>query len=286
MLRHLCRQLDFNKTDEMKNLFIPIIMMSFFFIGCSPEEGDSLEAEVPAVPVKNVTSMKGGDDAAFYYENGLLLKGVGNSSSSHDHYYTGFQVEYDANQKVKRVLFTNSEFFPKPTDFHFDMTDGSVNGVKIYNYHFNNSRLQKITNSKGELVLELEYDVAGKVIEETKFQDFDNYIHIKYMYNSEGTLESYVKYDSYNSHTSSGTLTSDDKINPFYHLWKNTGLLIPLNISGLTAYNVPYYPHNINEIKDGDEIDFKAQLTYDGEYPVYYKEMMSDIEGVALEYQD
>src|SRR5690606_31487111 len=95
-------------------------------------------------------------------------------------------------------LVTDYGPFTKPTNFTFDLRSGDFLGdIEIYNYNFQNNRLSTITNESGKIVLELRYDQAGRVIEEINADYYrDDFETIKYVYNSEGKIESYVSFGS------------------------------------------------------------------------------------------
>ena len=141
--------------------------ISFLLVNCSPSENsepDETGNENPA-PISNVryiSKMRGHDDAEFFYENDLLIKGVGNSGSNHDQYYAAFQIEYKSSGSVDRVLVSHSTWIEKPADFGFDLKNEE--NVEKYIYNYENNKLVSITRENGEIDQEFTYDNQGNVI--------------------------------------------------------------------------------------------------------------------------
>lgn len=276
----------------MKKFYLAVAL-GLSIVSCSPENDENSQEPTPQPEqsFQKLSTMTGGDDVAFLYDDGKIVKGVGNSSSEHDDYYTAFQVFYNSNNQVEKVL-ESEDFFEKPTDFSFDLTSGDSYIEQIYNYHYDGDRLEYITDEAGEVIMEFSYNSAGMITE--LFESYgsnksSNYVITKYYYSSEGLLESYTATgkSSGSSFTEGGEIKTDTGVNPLYYHWKNYKLILPSNLSGVTAYNVIGYPHNVTEIYDEGALDFKAQIEYDDTgHPVYYRETLRETDAVVFEYVD
>lgn len=277
----------------MRKTFTIFILTTLLFFSCSKDDESSSEdpdAELPENEEFLLTQMTGEDEAAFHYEDGLLVKGVGNSASNHDDFHSAFEIKYDENKQVEKVIYDEAIFISKPTDFSFDLTSGDNANVEIHNYNYSNGKLVKITSETGKVIREFEYHENGLVKEETIYQYLDrhdDWVNYKYFY-EDGKLESYTefRYNGYNNITSNGNYKTDDKVNPLYILWKNNQLIIPQFISGISDNNLPFYLNNISERAEDGEIVYKARFDYDEDFPVYYEKMLKNDGGVILEYQE
>src|SRR5690606_29696871 len=112
-----------------------------------------------------LSQMTGGDDVLFLYDDGKIIKGVGDSSSDHSNYDDAFQVFYGENGLVKQVIEAAHGTFEKPTDFSFDLTSDDYYIDEIYNYHYEGDRLESITNKNGDLIMEFTYNSDGFITE-------------------------------------------------------------------------------------------------------------------------
>jgi hypothetical protein len=280
------------KTLKMKKIYLAVAL-GLSIVSCSPENDENNQEPTPqpGQTYQKLSQMTGGDDVAFLYQDGKIIKGLGNSTSEHDDYYSAFQVFYNSNNQVEKVL-ESEDFFDKPTDFSFDLTSEDSHIEQVYNYHYEGDRLKNITDDSGEVIMEFTYNSNGfitELYEAYGSNKSSDYFITKYYYNSVGELESYTATgkSSGSSYTKGGEIKTDDAVNPLFYHWQTSNLIIPANISGLSNYNVIGYPHNVTEIYDGGELDFKAQIEYDEtDHPVYYRETLRDTDAVVFEYAD
>ncbi|MCC8361004.1 hypothetical protein [Salinimicrobium sediminilitoris] len=271
----------------MKKTYLTVSLGLLLF-SCSPESGGDSQKPTPQPEqdLYQLVELTGGDNVKFLYEEGKIMKGVGDSPSGYDAYDDAFQVFYGENGLVEKVIESEG-YFEKPIDFSFDLTSGDYYISQVYNYQYEGDRLDKITDDNGNLIIEFTYNSNGLITEIFEAESSSSYWIYNYYYNAEGILESYTftGQDSGTSYTEGGKITTDDKINPLFYHWKNFRLIIPTDVSGITTYNVIGYPHNVTEIYDGNELDFKAQLEYDESgHPIYYRETLDDIDAVVFDY--
>ena len=103
----------------------------------------------------------------------------------------------------------------------------------------------------------------------------ENSIHRQYEYQHD--TDNKITGIIFTEHGSGGAqsyflnLTFDDKVNPFYILWKETGLHFPDDTSGIWRNNIVFYPNNVMKVEEGGEIDFFMTMNYDTDgYPVFF----------------
>jgi hypothetical protein len=58
-------------------------------------------------------------------------------------------------------------------------------------------------------------------------------------------------------------VTFDDKINPYYKIWKETKLTLCYAQSTPASHNLEFYPHNLLSLKQGvNDVWYNAFYTY------------------------
>lgn len=267
----------------MRKISTLVLIMSLCLSSCSKSDGEDSsnpEAEIPDTEAKYISKMGGGDDTVFEYGNNLLLKGIDNTSGIF------FQVEYNSENKVNKV-YTCECGWPE-NGMDYDIPTEYPDSYRLFNYHYDNDKLVKITSEAGKLLVELKYSAQDQVIEfyeAREYSEVNNYYdNVQYIYDNNGKIESYVSYSSYDESTNSGRIETDNKVNPLHVFWQNYGLIIPDDISEISTYNIPFFPNNVTEIYDGEELISKTTMTYVDNYPVFYEEIFSRGDGVTIEY--
>jgi len=256
------------------------------FTGCSPSEKEN---SVPdEINTRYISQMTGGEDTRILYEDGLIVKGLGNSSVDRDNYLGAFQIEYNENQRVKKVLESFNSF-KKSDGFNFDLND--LNGVDIFTYNYSNNRLSSISRESGELDQEFVYDEKGRVKKYIwySYSDPTEFREYTYIYDDNGKIVEYYNIESWSGDTEFGEIVTDDKVNPFYYFWNKHSLMMPTDISDIMDNNLSFYPHNILEVYDGAELDFKARIEYKEDYPHIYEQYdlgIYDNQPIAIKYLD
>jgi hypothetical protein len=257
-----------------KSTTIYYLLFMVFCISCTPSENNSPEPIISEENFRNISELVGHDVASFHYENGLLVKALGNSGPDRDHFLMAIQVEYDSNKKVKRIIESN-DVFPKAEGFNFNLTDNIPNEGSdwyIYEHYYTNNKLTSIKRN-GELEQEFFYDENGRVSRYVWYNNYNNPHSTKeevYTYNNEGKMVSYTALNSISGEIAYGNILTDNKINPFYGLWKKNGFIMPGTFSHLTDFNIPFEPHNVIKVYEGEEVDYNMYYEYDGNYPNLY----------------
>ncbi|MCC8361006.1 hypothetical protein [Salinimicrobium sediminilitoris] len=259
-----------------KNYFY--LMFIALFLGCSPSETEDDQGQEPesgnppTVEDRYLSEINGDDDVKFHYENGLLVKGVGNSSSEHSSYYVAFQIEYNSNNKVDRVLVSHYVYINKPADFSFDLTNSEYeDGLEIYNYDYKDNRLHTISGETGQVQTEIFYDNKGRVIKTKNYDEDGEYDESSLKYDSEGKLSSFDAFHTGTNKTVYGEIESDDKANPLYVFWKNHSFVMPIIYSYFLDNNVSFYPHNITAVHVQGEKQYGVKhMEYEEGYPIIY----------------
>jgi hypothetical protein len=267
------------KTTKM----LSFVIFSLFFIGCNSDDN-----EIDGISnnqIKFIKTVSDGVESAYYYENGKILKGVGNSTPNHNNYHSSFQVEYIGN-RVKSVYYSNGISYPKPADFNFNYDENTPN-ITHYKYNYDGNKLKSISYGSTEFLLwEFFYDNQGRIIETIEQVEFNEVSNFKFFYDSNGKVDSYIRTIYYSgTYIYSGSITLDDKINPFYILWEKFNFIFPPETNGLSNKALPFFSNNILEMYEENDVYYKAQLSYDGEYPVFYREITSgSSSGKSIEY--
>jgi len=259
------------------------------FTGCSPSEKENSGNVTPdEINARYISQMTGGEDARMLYEDGLIIKGLGNSSVDIDDFFGAFQIEYNENQRVKRVLEADHSF-KKSDGFNFDLNE--FNSVDIFTYNYSNNRLSSISSESGKLDQEFVYDDKGRVKKHIRYRygDPTDFTEYTYTYDDNGKIVEYYKIQSWSGDTEFGEIVTDGKVNPFYYFWNKHSLIMPGDISDIMDNNLSFYPHNILEVYDGAELDFKARIEYREDYPHIYEEYdlgLYDNEPILIRYLD
>ncbi len=111
------------------------------------------------------------------------------------------------------------------------------------------------------------------VIEKREYNSFNELKYIdSYQYNSNNELTTIVedRTNTQNGIIRTYQVTFDNKVNPYYQIWKESKLTFLDSQSGLARFNLEFYPHNIINMQDAEgNIDYNATFTYDNDnYPM------------------
>jgi len=182
-----------------------------------------------------------------------------------------FQVEYNTSSKVSKVILQGHSSFE---GFDFDLSDCTE--CSHFNYSYENG---KISSIKFGIYSFLEYDYVGDRI--IKMRDYyyndpesNNSLRrqYEYQYNTTSKITSIIltEYDP-DVRSFFYTYTFDDKVNPFYVLWKETGLHFPDDTGGIWRNNLVFYPNNVLRVESESKINFDMTMNYDTDgYPIFY----------------
>ena len=194
---------------------------------------------------------------------------MGNSTSNHDDYYATFQIEYNTNGKIDKVLVSHSHRVDKPANFDFDIRN--TENLEIYEYNYSNNRLASITRESGEIEEEFLYDNRGRVNKHRYFDaHYPSWIEYDYTYDSEGKLDTYIYKKVSTGESRYGSFDSDNKVNPFYNFWVENSFIMPSDFTYIMDFNLSFYPHNITAIYEANEKWYGVHIEYEGDYPLIY----------------
>lgn len=255
-------------------LYYLLLAISFLFSCSSNDENETINNDFDLPEnVRFMHKFNNGDRGILHYENGRLIKGVGNSSAEQPFYYEAFQVEYYENDKVKRVIHSKeSANIPKPVNFQFDLLDGTHNNIVIYEYFYHNNRLVGIGNSLHYLY-EFYYDSSGRIIAEIRNNGF-NVQQTRFYYDNQGNLDTFlITHSSEPNDVVSGKIILDNQINPNFILWKKFSFYFPKDVSSITNFNYPYFKNNLIVMYNGSDVFQHATMSYGNDYPITYSWM-------------
>jgi hypothetical protein len=234
-----------------------LLSLIFLLLNCSASNGEE-SLDNTAVAVKDLTKMTGDDDHWLNYENGKITKAWDNS-----HTYRS-QLVYNSNGMVSREYrdFTGSRNSDNENfDWEIPVSDRFIENV------YENGKLKYIMdNDSGVSEKLVEYTYQGDlVIEKRKYNAGSLYRYFRYEYNNQNELVTII-WDESPSGGSSYNLqvTFDDKINPYYKIWKETKLTFWFAQAGPARHNLEFYPHNVLNLQEGvNDVWYNAYYTYD-----------------------
>jgi len=265
--------------------FALILSLSMILLSCTKEEGNEKNPE--SLPpefennLKYISEISGSDNTTFVYEEDLLIKGWEQNSGIF------FEVEYNSQNKVTKVY--TCECGPWLDGQELNIREDFPDSFLTFEYYYNNGLLSEIKSNTGKILTTLKYNNNNQVTEYYSAgrysDDYDDYELTNYIYSS-GKIDSYTYYESYSEQTMSGEIEVDDKINPLFVLWSQYGLIIPDDISEISTYNIPFFENNVLTIYNSNEIDSKATISYEENYPIYYEEIFSRGDGTIIKYKE
>ncbi|MGJ5642895.1 hypothetical protein [Formosa sp. S-31] len=231
-----------------KNNVLFSLILALIFLGCSSDSDSEDSKNSNEMNFKFITYMSDGDDEyadtmIFKYDNSGNIESVfqdvnfmvqlNNINKIESMYFDGYsQTQEYSNNKLVKVIYSE------------DLSPNYLTGM--FNYT-NDGLVKDYIEEFGE---GYEYN-AG--YERSAY----------FTYDSNGTLLTSRNEDN------TGVLSYefDDKINPFYPLWKSFGYYMDPEI-GIYDVTFTFFEHNPTKIFKNGELYFEASYTYDSDgYP-------------------
>ena len=234
-----------------------ILSLTFLLLNCSSSNDEEILNNGQTTE-KNLVKMTGANDHWLNYENGKITKAWDNS-----HTYRS-QMVYNSNgtiSKEYREGTGNASSDNENFEWEISVSDSYIENV------YENGKLKYIMQNNGGVAEKLvEYTYQGDLVVEKRRYfgggSLDRYF--RYEYNNQNELVTII-WDESPSGGSSHTLqvTFDDKINPYYKIWKETKLTFWYAQAGPARHNLEFYPHNILSLKEGvNDVWYNAFYTY------------------------
>jgi hypothetical protein len=233
-----------------------LLSLTFLLLNCS-SSNDEETLNNGQTTEKNLIKVTGESEHFLNYENGKITKAWDNS-----HTYRS-QLVYNSNGTLSREYreFTgNSSSDNENFEWEISVSDRFIENI------YENGKLKYITQNDGGVAEKLvEYSYQGDlVVEKRKYNAGSLYRYFRYEYNNQNELVTII-WDESPSGGSSHTLQVifDDKINPYYKIWKETKLTFWYAQSTPASHNLEFYPHNLLSLKEGiNDVWYNALYTY------------------------
>jgi hypothetical protein len=233
-----------------------LLSLTFLLLNCS-SSNDEETLNNGQTTEKNLTKMTGDNDHWLNYENGEITKAWDNS-----HTYRS-QLVYNSDGTLSREYreLTGSQNSDNENfEWEISVSDRYIENI------YENGKLKYIMQNDGGVAEKLvEYTYQGDlVVEKREYHDGSLYRYFRYEYNNQNELVTII-WDESPSGGSSHTLqvTFDDKINPYYKIWKETKLTFWYAQSTPASHNLEFYPHNLLSLKQGvNDVWYNAFYTY------------------------
>ncbi len=204
--------------------------------------------------------MTGAHNHWLNYENGKINKAWSSGTTFRS------QMIYNSNGTMSRE-YREGTGNPNSDNENFEW-EIPVSDAYIENIYENGKLISIIRHDSGRSWKLVEYSYQGDlVVEKRVYFHEDNSVdrYFRYEYNNQNELITIIR-DESPSGGSSHTLqvTFDDKVNPYYKIWKETKLTFWNAQDGPARYNLEFYPHNVLNLQKGvDDIWYNAFYTYD-----------------------
>jgi len=233
-----------------------LLSLTFLLLNCS-SSNDEETLNNGQTTEKNLVKMTGANDHWLNYENGKITKAWDNS-----HTYRS-QMVYNSNGTMSKeyrwsenhINYDNENF-----EWEIPVSDSYIENI------YENGKLKYIMQNDGGVAEKLvEYTYQGDLVVEKREWSGD-YLrrYFRYEYNAQNELVTII-WDESPSGGSSHTLqvTFDDKINPYYKIWKETKLTFWYAQSTPASHNLEFYPHNLLSLKEGvNDVWYNALYIY------------------------
>ena len=234
-----------------------LLSLTFLLFNCSSSDGEEILNNGQTTE-KNLSKVTGESDHWLDYENGRITKAWDNSNTYRS------QIVYNSNGTMFREYreFTgNASSNNENFQWEIPVSDNYIENV------YENGKLKYIVqNYSGVSEKLVEYTYQDDlVVEKRKFESGNLYRYFRYLYNNQNELVTII-WDESPSGGSSHTLqvTFDDKINPYYKIWKETKLTFWYAQDGPARHNLEFYPHNVLNLQKGvNDVWYNAYYTYD-----------------------
>lgn len=246
-----------------KYLFMSLTLLLF---NCSTSDSEVKVEENPILIEKDLLMMTGDSNHWLHYENGKIKKAWSDGTTYRS------QMVYNSNGTISREYREGTGNANSDNEnFEWEIT---ASNSYIENIYENEKLKSIIRHDSGNSWKLVEYTYQGDlVIEKRDYFGEDNsvYRYYRYEYNDLNELITII-WDESPSGGSSHTLevTFDDKINPYYKIWKETKLTFWDAQDGPARFNLEFYPNNVLNLQEGtDDIWYNALYTYDeDDFPI------------------
>jgi len=242
----------------MKKIIFSLIIL--FLASCSKPEDNQVEDNTSSSNIKllkSVTEDSGnyGQFCSFYYENKVLTK---YNYGEKDFYIERNQVIYE-NKKIKKIAVGGTSNEPTNAE---DFT---------YNYSFtNNPDVETISYTNNSIVYQSRYrDETFNLNNQNQVINIleNNSLAEEFTYSGNQIL----KQKSYLNDKDEYSYTVDDKINPFYELYTNFGL-VDNYVCPLVGHAQLYYnlsPNNVTKVYKNGVLLYNFMYQYNSDnYPI------------------
>ena len=246
-----------------------LISFILMLTGCSTDDDVIRD---PEFETRLIKSTEGRNGMILQYQNDLPVKILLHGIGEQDFFPVAMEIEYNENFRVSRILMDTQGNYSLEDGFDFELNPESWE-IMVFNYHYENERLERITNVSGTTIHAVKYDSHGRVVEENRSGSYipgsNTWVKSEYSYGSTGFMN-YYKTER-GEEIKEGEIVVDEKANPLYILWRDFSLVLPrFYIHNWNDNNIPYQPYNILEKYINGELDYKASFEYDGDYPSHY----------------
>lgn len=258
-----------------KYLFMSLTLL---LLNCSTSNNEDVE-DNPVLIEKDLLKMTGASNHWLHYENGKINKAWDNSTTYRS------QIVYNSDGTMsKEYIEGTGNRNSDNENFEWEIP---VSDDYIENVYENGKLISIIGHGSGSSSTLVEYTYQGDLVVEKREEGR----YLRYEYNAQNELTTII-WDESPSGGESHTLavTFDDKVNPYYKVWKETKLTFWHSEDGPARFNLEFYPHNVLKLQeDVNDIWFSAFYTYDEDnYPVtmHVNEGVSSGNDYLFEYQN
>jgi len=236
-----------------------LLSLTFLLLNCS-SSNDEETLNNGQTAEKNLINVTGRKEHLLNYENGKITKAWDQS------YAERSQMVYNSNGTMSKEYrgsastswqnYDNENF-----EWEIPVSDSYIENV------YENGKLKYIMQNDGGVAEKLvEYTYQGDLVVEKRIYFSPGTLgrYFRYEYNNQNELVTIIRDESPqggSSHTLQ--VTFDDKINPYYKIWKDTKLTFWYAQSTPASHNLEFYPHNILSLKEGvNDVWYNALYTY------------------------
>jgi hypothetical protein len=236
-----------------------LLSLTFLLLNCSASN-DEKTLNNGQTTEKNLIKVTGENEHLLNYENGKITKAWDNSHTFRS------QMVYNSNGTMSKEYRGSASTSWQDYDNENFEWEISVSDRFIENV-YENGKLKYIMQNDGGVAEKLvEYTYQGDLVVEKRRYYSAGILgrYFRYEYNDQNELVTII-WDESPSGGSSYTLqvTFDDKINPYYKIWKETKLTFWYAQAGLARHNLEFYPHNLLSLKEGvNDVWYNAFYTY------------------------
>ena len=228
------------------------------FLNCSTsDDNNDSETTDPITIEKDLLKMTGDAIHWLNYEDGKINKASPCNNSIR------LQMTYNLNGTISKIY---SEDIGSQNNENFEW-EIPVSENYIENVYENGNLIFIMEHNSGYSWKLVDYTYQGELVIEkrTYYNGGTLFRYFRYEYNNENELISII-WDESPSGGSSHILqvTFDDKVNPYYKIWKESKLTFWNAQSGPARYNLEFYPHNVLSLQEGvNDTWYNAFYTYD-----------------------